>query len=1017
MNFILRKPLVAGQPMRQRFVFLMSALIAVSSCSTVSANEPLPYWHSSLSHKAWARPEGAPSAANAIVQDDTGMLWFAAANGLYRFDGASFERVDDVAGNKLLSPNVQALSIFGDEFWLGYTFGGISVFKHGAVRHYGVADGLPSASINRFGKTADGTIWTATPSATYWLDGARWRKVLPADGVPEGEQSNFSVLQDGTLLINHAQGLYRSVPGTHRFRHVNGPDGVVSSQVNADGKVILMRLSTTHYQFDPSTETATPLRLPDAKAEYYSINRDRRNAWWIGLGDGMRMYTPDFKLKKFLPAPQTFSGVAGYVSPFDDREGNLWFMTENGVDRIRETRLTVPEMPFRGMDFSLAAGSHGEVWVSGNTTLYDMAPRAFAIAPDGRRIPSTMPAATASTCSADGSQWFGNFKYVWQRRDGKVKQWPLPPAISGIDLQAMAMADDGSLWVSVLRRGVHTFKDGIWLAGGGHAELAKQTAVSLHADAQGRLWIGYVGNAIAMLQQGVIRHFGAAEGLAVGNALTMYSQRGTLWVGGDQGLARFDNGRFVMLNDSAGRPFTGVSGIVETKAGELWLHGASGLLRIGAADLAAVRTTGGNRVAAELFDHLDGHEGAPQLLRPLNTLVEAGDGRLWYTTVSSVGWIDPQRIARNALAPTPLITSLNTDQQRYPIVSGISLPENTRNLRIDFTAAVLSIPERARFRTRLIGQDHDWRDAGGLRQAFYTNLGPGDYRFEVIAANEDGLWSAAPASLSFHIAPAFYQTLWFRLMCAALLAGIAYLLYLRRLAYMTTQVVERMRTRLDERERIARTLHDTFLQSLHGLVLRFQSIKASLPKNDTVHQQIDAALDLADAVIDEGRDQIMDLRILPGNSDFHLSLEMAGREACAQHSVAFSLRQQGTLRALQAGAQEELYAIAKEAITNALRHSGSGEIAVELTYGETIFILAVRDYGKGIDEEIVQAGMRAGHWGMVGMQERARRIGGSLQMRSAANEGTTIVVTMRAGLAYQPTAGKGHQVNSMLLRT
>ena len=979
---------------------LASALLAAAS-PACAGSESLPFWRSSLSHKAWTRPEGAPSAANAIVQDATGMLWFAAANGLYRFDGARFERVDDIAGNRLLSPNVQALAEFDDAFWLGYTFGGISVFKHGTVKHYREADGLPSSSINRFGKAADGTMWVACSTGLYWLDGARWRQALPADGLPEGEQSGFSVLQDGTLLVNHANGLYRSVPGAHRFRHVAGPDGVTASQVNADGKVILMRLSTTHYQFDPATETATPLRLPNAKAEYYSINRDRRNAWWIGLGDGMRMYAPDFALKKFLPAPQTFSGVAGYVSPFDDREGNLWFMTENGVDRIRETRLTVPDLPFRGMDFGLAAGDHGEVWISGNTTLYDMAPPAFAIAPDGRRIAGNMQGATASARGADGSQWFGNFKHVWQRRDGKLRQWPLPPALSGIDLQAMAMTADGSLWVSVLRRGVHTFKDGVWLAGGGHAELAKQTAVSLHADAQGRLWIGYIGNAIAMLQQGVIRRFGPADGLAVGNALTMFSQRGTLWVGGDQGLARFDKGRFVMLNDSAGRPFAGVSGIVETAAGELWLHGADGLLRIGAAELAAVRAKGGNRVAAELFDHLDGHQGAPQLLRPLNTLVETGDGRLWYTTVSSVGWIDPQRIVRNRLAPTPLITWLNTDSQRYQAANGLALPIHTRNLQIDFTAAVLSVPERARFRTRLIGQDHAWRESAA-RQTFYTNLGPGDYRFEVMAANEDGVWSVAPASLSFHIIPAFYQATWFKLACAALLIGGLYLLYFWRLSRMTARVVERMRARLDERERIARTLHDTFLQSVHGLSLRFHSIKARLPGNLEVQQQIDAALDAADAVVEEGREQLMDLRVNHAcNGDLAPALEAVGAATAAQHGVAFSLQEEGTRRALPADAQDELFAIAREAIANALRHSGSADIVVQLTYGATELTLAVRDHGKGLDDEVRKAGQRERHWGLTGMRERAARIGGKLQIHSTPGAGTTVMVTLRASLAYR----------------
>ncbi|MYM69108.1 hypothetical protein GTP45_20010 [Pseudoduganella sp. FT55W] len=960
-----------------------------------------PFWSSSLSHKAWLRPDGAPSGAAAAAQDDTGMLWFATALGLYRFDGVRFEQLDEVAGNKLLSPDVNALSILGDEFWLGYTFGGVSVFKHGTVRHYGEQDGLPSATVHYVGKTADGTTWTATSSGLYRLDGARWRKVQPEDGLPKFEQCTASLLQDGTLLVSNANGLYRSVPGTHRFRQVAGPGGGFLQPPAADGKVTLSRFTLPHYQFDPVSETATPLHPPVSQSVYYSLTRDRHNAWWIVRGDGARMYTPDFKLKKFLPAPQILSGAGGYSPPFDDREGNLWFMTDNGIDRLRESRLAVAELPFHGAEFSLAAGDGGQIWVGYNTYLHDKAPRAFSIGPGGQRTGSTMPSAVASTQSSDGSLWFGNFKHIWQRRDGKVRQWPLPGKLSGNEVQALAMAGDGSLWVSVSGRGVHTFKDGAWLASGGHAELAKDTALSLHADAQGRLWIGYIENAIAMLQNGVIRRFGPADGLAVGNALTIFSQRGTLWVGGNQGLARYDNGRFVMLNDSAGKPFTGVSGIVETKAGELWLHGANGLWRVGAAELAAARAAGGNRLAAELFDYLDGHVGPPQLIRPLNTLVEASDGRLWYATSSSIGWIDPRHIARNRLAPTPLITALTTDQQRYPALNGTSLPEHTSNLRIDFTAAVLSIPERARFRTRLVGLDHAWRESGALRQSFYTNLAPGDYRFEVMAANEDGTWSVAPASLAFHITPAFYQTWWFKLACAALLAGGAYLLYLRRLSYLTARTVERMHARMEERERIARTLHDTFLQSVQGLIMQFHAIKTALPRDHAVQQKIDAALAIADAVNSEGRNQVLNLRVgRDCGGALALALETAGGTACAQVGVAFTLHEVEPRRELAACVQEELFAIAKEALANALRHSGSTGVVITLTYGAADFTLAVQDHGKGLDDEVQKSGQRRGHWGMVGMRERAARIGGQLSILSRPGEGTTVAVKLRAALAY-----------------
>ncbi|WP_373987756.1 triple tyrosine motif-containing protein [Duganella sp. BuS-21] len=987
--------------LRLSVALTMGALGAAWCCPSAYAVEPLPFWQSSLSHTAWTKRDGAPSDPSAMVQDRTGMLWFGATNGLFRFDGVRFERVDDFGGHALKSPNVHALALFGDALWVGYEHGGISVFEHGAVRHYGEADGVPPSAILQMGKTADGTRWFSSSAGIYRLDGARWRQVLPADGLPAGDQPTLNVLPDGGLLVTQMAGLYRNVPGTHRFRRVGDFGSMQRSQVSADGRVIIFKFGETPRLFDPVTESLSLLPLPDKGVTPYSVHQDRRGAWWVGPGDGMRLYTPDWRLKKELPAPYEFSAVRVFRAPFDDREGNLWFMSENGVDRIRETRLSVQDMPPGNTDFSITAGPEGEIWISSHSSRDPVSPPTFAIATDGSRIPSDMLSATAGTLGPDGTLWFGDPHWVWSRRSGQVKTWMLPPSLQAQPAQAMAVADDGRLWISLARRGVHTFVDGLWQAGGGHAALAPRTALSLHADAEGRLWFGYTGNTMAMLQQGKIRQFGAADGLAVGNVLTMFSRRGTLWVGGDQGLARYHQGRFVMLNDSAGRPLAGIAGIVHTAQGELWLQGVDGLIRIGAAELAGVLNGGADRVVAERFDFLDGYAGAAQQLRPLNTLAEAGDGRLWYATSSSVGVIDPRRIVRNPVAPTPLITWLNTDQRRYRVANGIELPKHTHNVRIDFTAAVLSIPERARFRIRLIGQDHEWRDAGALRQAFYTNLGPGDYRFEVMAANEDGVWSAAPASLSFHVAPAFYQTVWYKLACAGLLAGGLYLLYLWRMAQVTARVVERMRGRMDERARIARTLHDTFLQSVQALILHFHSIKSVLPREDKVQRQIDAALHAADVVVEEGREQLMDLRGNQGaRGDLALALDAAGVAAAAQHGVRFTLHEQGARRALRPEVQDELLAIAREAIANALRHSGSADVVGRLGYGTGVLTLAVQDHGSGMDDAVLRAGQRERHWGLTGMRERAARVNAKLEIHSAPGAGTVVVVTLRAGLAY-----------------
>lgn len=347
------------------------------------------------------------------------------------------------------------------------------------------------------------------------------------------------------------------------------------------------------------------------------------------------------------------------------------------------------------------------------------------------------------------------------------------------------------------------------------------------------------------------------------------------------------------------------------------------------------------------------------------------------------------------------MTGLRSDRQMFSVGNGIKLPEHTDNLQIDFTAASLSIPERVRFRYRLQGFEGAWRDSGGRRQAFYTNLGPGDYRFEVFAANEDGVWSKAPASLSFSIKPSFTQTLWFKLACIATALVAVYLLYLVRLKQLTARIADRLRERVLERERIARALHDTFLQSVQALILRFDMIKNALPADSPAQRQIDAALDAAQHVVEEGREQVMDLRV----SDVHATklseaLQTAGKTLAEQYGCDFKLTVIDTECALLPAVRAEVLAIGKEALLNAAKHSTSAVVTVELAYTRRYFRLIIGDRGKGNDESVSKSGTRAGHWGLEGMRERAQRIDASFAIDSKAGIGATITLTLATSKAY-----------------
>ncbi|MRX06666.1 hypothetical protein GJ697_02320 [Pseudoduganella sp. FT25W] len=966
------------------------------SCAGAADIDHGAYWRSGLLQTGWSKKDGAPSSVFSMTQDSAGMIWFAASDGLYHFDGARFERTDQIDGHKLLSPVTMCVDAFGDQLWVGYQYGGVSVFEHGAVRHYRQAQGVPEVTIQHFGKMPGGMMWFSSGKGMHWLDGAMWRHAGAADGLPDGPTAAFNILPDGGMVVYFPDGLYQSAPNSHRFRRVLQQEGVEGGELRPDGTLLINSQQHGMQIFNPVTAAVAPFALHNGHLPMMGYASDRRGALWVSVGNGIQLLDREQRpLKTFTPA-QGLVGK-GFGSMLDDREGNMWLATEAGINRVRETRLTSIDLPV-GMDApSVVAGNDGAIWVNNLFTQGNLRHPTISIAADGTRSNTSMVRVSASYRQADGSAWFAADRALWRWQGARAQSWNKPAALLDNDVQAMAMDTQGTLWLSIIRHGIYGFRDGDWRPRNGRDDLPRMTAVSLLADTKGSVWFGYTQNHLARLENDRIRQFGAEDGLAVGNVLAMSRRGERLWLGGELGAAYFDGRRFVALRDSNGNHFRGVSGIVETADGELWLHDADGLVRIAARDLAAaVVDADGARVASERFDYLDGHDGTPSQIRPLPTLVAGSDGKLWYFTTSTVGWIDPAHIQRNPLAPTPAVTALRTAGRVYLApAAGLALPAHTDNLEFDFTAAALTIPERVRFRYRLIGLDSGWREAGAARQAFYTNLGPGDYRFEVMAANEDGVWSSTAAATAFRIAPSLTQTVWFRLGCGLAAVAALWLLYRWRVAAAMARVGERLQERATERERIARTLHDTFLQSVQALILRFDVIKKRLPAADPVQEQIEQALKAADDVIIEGRDQLMDLRIASAYvGDLRKALADVGAQLEAQHGVAFLMDVSGTPRKLAPDVQIEAFAIGREALVNAFRHGGGSPVRMALDYTALTFTMSITDSGPGIDATVLAAQHRPGHWGLVGMRERADRAGGTLDIISAPGAGTQVRLTI-----------------------
>ena len=552
------------------------------------------------------------------------------------------------------------------------------------------------------------------------------------------------------------------------------------------------------------------------------------------------------------------------------------------------------------------------------------------------------------------------------------------------------------------RLGQFHLKDDAWTFLSVLQERPDLTATAALTDATDRVWLAYR-DTIAVLDRGRIRRFFTTEGLDVGPLLAMAHDGQRLWAGGESGLAFLDSDRFRTLHAAGGTGLGPVTGILLPSHDGVWLSAGPGIVHVPEGEVQQALRDPTHRVHYEVFDLVSDlpealqrrHTGAP-----FGSAVEGSDGVLWFVTARGVVAVDRSRIQRNQLPPPVLIRSIVADDTPYSLHERVALPALTRNLRIDYTAPSLSIPERVRFRYRLDGWDTDWRDAGAERTAAYTGLGPGPYAFRVIACNNDGVWNESGAVLAFTVAPAWFQTVWFRGLVFVAIATLLWGLYRLRLRQVAVALSSRFDERLDERTRIARELHDTLLQTIQA---------SKLVADDTLKQADDSARmrhalqQLAEWLahaVQEGRAALNSLRAATVEGDDLIgAIRRATQTDVNPAGMAVSFAVTGDDVPIHPIVGDEICRIAYEAIHNARRHSAATRVEVVLTYGHEL-TLRVTDNGIGIDPGIADGG-RSGHFGLQGMRERAARISARLTVASAAGSGTEITLIVPGHTAFR----------------
>ena len=438
----------------------------------------------------------------------------------------------------------------------------------------------------------------------------------------------------------------------------------------------------------------------------------------------------------------------------------------------------------------------------------------------------------------------------------------------------------------------------------------------------------------------------------------------------------------------------------------VWLYTACGLAQIARSELDAWISGSKRTLHVTVFDSSDGVNSHPHISGYSPIVAKAADGRVWFTSSEGVSIIDPRHLAYNKLPPPVHIEQVIADDKPYDAISGMRLSAGVHTLAIDYTALSLVAPEKVHFRYKLEGQNRNWHEVVNDREVQYTNLAPGTYRFRMLACNNSGVWNEEGATLDFVIPPAWYQTNWFRAACvAAFLAMIwaAYQVRVRQLAY---QFNMRLEERVHERTRIARDLHDTLLQSFQALLPRFQAAIYKLPEDAVdARKTIEEAVDQASEAITEGRDAVQGLRMSTvEKNDLAVTIRTVGEELASaetdQASPNFTVVVEGASRNLHPILRDEVYRLAAEALRNAFRHATAQNVEVEIRYDAKYFRLRVRDDGKGIGPEVLRGDGRKGHFGLHGMRERAKLVGGKLTIWSEVDSGTEIELNIPGARAY-----------------
>ena len=982
-----------------RLIALWLASMCVAACGQT------PRALSQYVHDAWGTDKGFPGGAvYAISQSQDGYLWFGTERGLVRFDGFDFILIQQpIAGAPSMGAVRGLIEDKEGSLWVRLDGPHLLRYRNGVFE-----DAMEKFDLTEIAFTV---MWT-DDHGELMLWGPRSRTLRYHDGQFESvlfEQRCNCIIVSATQTEDHNIWLGTRDAGLFEMdrEHLrNVLELPAVSSVNAlETKMsgsVWMGTDTGLKIWDGHTIGRPDLAGLSPTLRVLALKKDRRGNLWVGTDRGILRITADGVVStELLKAP----GVAGVAAIYQDRDGDLWYAGPHGVERLREGMFT---------EYSAAQGlpteNNGPIYVDGDgLTWFAPASGGLFWLRDGRigqvSIAGLDKDVIYSISGGGGELWLGRqegglTKLTKSSGSYVEKTYRMADGLAQNSVYTVHRNRDGTVWAGTVSAGLSELRHGAFTNYTVADGLESNAVFSIVEGHDGTMWFA-APSGLASFANGHWTNYGMTQGLPSRNVRSLFEDaEHVLWIGTSTGLARISNGHIEVPLSLPGPLREEVLGITQDKRGALWIATSDHMLQINHDRLLAGSLVDTDLLSYGTKDGLLAVEG----VRRDRTVVADRDGRIWLSLVHGVALADPDAAQSYAAPSRVRIESASAGDTPVNLTATPKLRAGTQNITFNYGDTNLSMPERIRFRYRLDGPDQDWSNEVALRQVEYTNLGPGKYRFRIVASNGLGAWNGPETVVPFVIEPALWQTWYFEFLCAALLLLIVFAVYRLRMAHLREQMNLRFQDRLIERTRIAQDLHDTLLQGVLSASMQLDLAEDQVPEDSPAKPLLRRVLQLMGQVTEEGRRALRGLRSNDENAqNLETALSRLQNEFAADTAITFQVATQGTPRALRPIVHDEVYRVGREAIVNAFMHAKPSLVSVEVEYANRFLRLLVSDDGQGIDPAVLIDG-REGHYGLPGMRERSENIRSALNVRSRAGAGTEVELIVPGAIAFEDGA-------------